>query len=182
LAFVDNKICLETRGVGNEFVLHFEMMDDNVKVCLVGNLKKCSLHSQPHFKDAKVHVGLLHSLKMQRGAKVCEGGSPHSEMCIKVAKVRIGLSHSKLAIASSLKLSSAIEHVGVIFSNLTLDVVQFFFYFLAMCHLQMSLIFPTSLSSHHSFERRWLSSLDKLPSSLSFFFSWANPTTKQGTS
>jgi hypothetical protein len=88
---------------------------------------------------------------MCEGEKVCEGGSPHSEMCIKVAKVHIGLSRSKLAIASSLKLSSALEHVALIFSNLALDVVQFFFYFLAMRHLQMSLIFPTSLSGYHSF-------------------------------
>lgn len=171
MAFADNKICLESQGVWNELVLHFEIMDDKVKDCLLWNLKKCSLHSQAHFKDAKVHVGLLHSETCGKGEKVCEGGSPHSEMCIKVAKVRIGLSSSKLAIASSLKLSSALEHVAMIFSNLALDVVQFFFYFLAMCHLQMSLIFPTSLSSHDSFWRRWLSSLEKLPSSLSFFLS-----------
>jgi hypothetical protein len=44
--------------------------------------------------------------------------------------VRIGLSCSKLAIASSLKLSSVIEHVAMIFSNLALDVVQFFSTFL----------------------------------------------------
>jgi hypothetical protein len=127
------------------------MMDDNVKDCMVGDLKNCSLHSQAHFEDAKVHVGFLHSETCVKGAKVCEGGSPHSEMRIEVAKVCIGLSHSKLAIASSLKLSSALEHVAMIFSNPALDVVQFFFYFLAMRHLQMSFIFPTSLSSHHSF-------------------------------
>ncbi len=95
---------METQGVENELVLHSEMMDANVKYFLVGNLKKCLLHSQAHFEDAKVHVGLLHFETCVKGVKVCEGGSSHSEMCIKVAKVCIGLSHSKLAIASSLKL------------------------------------------------------------------------------
>jgi hypothetical protein len=50
-----------------------------------------------------------------------------------------------------IKTFSVIEHVAMIFFKSCIGCSPIFFYFLAMCHLQMSLVFPTSLSSHNFF-------------------------------